>query len=196
MNPSHRFSGLTRMKTKKRRNYRKKKNSAVRVANPRMRKRRSTRRRRRNAGIRPFVAQSNPLILQNPRRSRRRRRNPAPNFKTFFNKSLVYSGGAAIGAGANILALRHIENDWMRNGARLVSALAAGHFLKGDMGAAASGALLYPMFAELALMANLTGGSSNGNGNALPTGVDLNELAADLEAALDEVNANELMYVP
>jgi hypothetical protein len=191
MNPAGKISSFSGAKPKMmnpRRSYRRKRrNSAIRM--PRMNPRR--RKARRNAGITPFVAQRNPLILQNPRRSRRKaRRNPSLNLKGLLNKTLTYTGGAAVGAGANILALRRIENDWLRNGARLATAIAAGMFLKGEMGAAAAGATLYPMFAELALMFNLTGSA------ATPTGVDLHELAADLEAALDEVNDADLMYVP
>jgi hypothetical protein len=197
MNPAGKissFSGAKSNMMNPRRSYRRKsrrkarRNSAVRL--PKFSNPRRKRSRRRNAGITPFV-QRNPLILQNPRRRRRGRRNPTLNFNTILSKTLTYTGGAAVGAGANILALRRIENDWLRNGARLATAIAAGYFMKGEMGAAAAGATLYPMFAELALMFNLTGG-----GTASPTGVDLNELAADLEAALDEVNDNDLMYVP
>jgi len=194
MNPAGRvssFSGAKSNMMNPRRSYRRKRrNSAVRIpkfSNPR---RRSRRAKRRNAGIAPFVSR-NPLILQNPRR-RRRSRNPSLNFKNLFSKTLTYTGGAAIGAGANILALRRIENDWLRNGARLGTAIAAGYFLKGEMGAAAAGATLYPMFAELALMFNLTGDGAEA------TGVDLNELAADLEDALNEVDDedSDIMYVP
>lgn len=159
-------------------------------------KRRRRRRTRRNAGITPFVAsnRSNPLILQNPRRRRRRRRNPTMNLKTFIDKTLTYSGGAAVGAGLNILALRRIENDWVRNGARIAAAVASGMFLKGEMGAAAAGATLYPLFAEVALMTNLVPGAE-------PTEADLHELAADLGAALDDIDLDpefhqSEMYVP
>ena len=157
---------------------------------------RRIRRRRRNAGIAPFVSsrKSNPLILQNPRRRRRRRSNPSMNVKTFINKTLTYSGGAAVGAGLNILALRRIENDWLRNGARIVAAVASGMFLKGEMGAAAAGATLYPLFAEVALMTNLVPATQ-------ATEADLHELAADLEAALDDIDLDpdfhqDEMYVP
>jgi hypothetical protein len=190
MNPSGRISSKRGAAFKMPRKYRRKsrKNSTPRMSNPRKRRRRS---RRRNAGIRPFVAQSNPLILQNPRRRRSRRRNPSLNFKGLLNKGLTYTGGAAVGAAANILVIRRIENDWLRNGLRVAGAVAAGALLKGEMGAAAAGATLYPMFAELAIMFNLTG-APTGDAPMLPTGVDLNELAADLESALNEVSDNQL----
>lgn len=158
---------------------------------------RRKRRRRRNAGITPFVQprNANPLILQNPRRRRKRRTNPKMNLNTIFNKILTYSGGSAIGAGANILAIRRIENDWLRNGTRVAAAVLGGMFLRGEMGAAMAGATLYPLFAEIALMTELVGGGG--------TEADLHELAADLEAALNEIDTEEYeadhpeyMFVP
>jgi hypothetical protein len=107
------------------------------------------------------------------------------NTKGLFNKLLTYSGGSAVGAGLNILALRRIDNDWMRNGARVVAAVMGGMFLKGEMGAAMAGATLYPAFAELALMSGLVPGGAGG------TEADLNELAADLEDVLSGIDLND-----
>ena len=115
---------------------------------------------RSNAGIVPFV--SNPLIMDNPRRrhGRKRRRNPMMNLSTLsvnkvINKSITYGGGAAIGAAVNILGLRRISNDWMRNGARLAVAVVGAALMPGELGASYAGATLYPLMAELALMTKL-----------------------------------------
>lgn len=160
------------------------------IANPRRRHRRSrrrrhtSRRRRRNAGITPFV--SNPLIL-NPRRSfmNRRRRNPGmsmPSLRTATQKVFTYGGGALLGAGANIFAFNKIENDWFRNGARLAGAVFLGPMLKGEMGAAAAGALLYPVAVELAALVGLP----------VETEADLDLLSADLDEVLTDDESEEL----
>jgi hypothetical protein len=147
---------------------------------------------RRNAGITPFV-QPNPLILDNPRRRRRRGGIRNPNFspKSMIQNTLMYGGGAAMGAGLNILALRRIENDWLRNGARIAAAILGGVFIKGTMGAAMAGATLYPTFAELALMTKLITPAAATH----DTDADLQDLAADLQDVLDEISDDEL-YVP
>ncbi len=177
---------------------RRKKRRNVQMAKRRSpRKRVTRRRRRRNAGVTSFVQPraNNPLILQNPRR--RKRRNPAKlNLNTMMTKVLTYSGGSAVGAGINILAIRRIENVWMRNGARVAAAVLGGNFLKGEMGAAMAGATLYPLFAEVALQFNLVPGMEGED-----TEADLEELAADLEAALDDIDLDEQyhdeeLYVP
>jgi hypothetical protein len=187
VNPNPPRKRRKRRKTKKRKVPGMARKRTIRRKRATPKRRRRT--RRRNAGVTAFTGNSrnNPLILQNPRRRRRRRKNPQMNLKTFINKTLTYSGGAAVGAGLNILALRRIENDWARNGARLAAAVASGMFLKGEMGAAAAGATLYPLFAELALMTNLVPASE-------PTEADLHELAADLEAALDDIDLNDSVY--
>lgn len=175
---------------RRRSSKRRAKRRVVAKANPRKRSRRRS--RRRNAGITPFVSQRNPLILSNPRRrtmSRRRRRNPGlPNLKQAATKILQYSGGSAIGAGLNIFLFRNIKNDWLRHGVRILAALGGGMFLSAEMGGAMAGATLYPSFAELALMLGVGGDTS--------TEADLNELAADLEAALQDTEENEPLYVP
>lgn len=141
------------------------------VSNPRKRRRGRRRRTsvvrkgypltvRSNAGIVPFV--SNPLIM-NPRRRgghRRRRRNPMMNLSTLsvnkvVSKSITYGSGAAIGAAVNILGLRRIQNDWMRNGVRLGVAVIGAVLMPGELGAAYAGSTLYPLMAELALMTKL-----------------------------------------
>lgn len=154
-------------------------------------RRRSRRRVRRNAGIAPFV-QRNPLILENPRRYRHRsRRNPLSmsgfSLNRLAKKTLTYGSGSAIGAAVNILALRKIENDYMRNGARILAAFAAGTFMPGDMGAAAAGATLYPLFAELALAFKLVEGP-------MATSADLSDLAADLQDLVDETEDDDSDY--
>jgi hypothetical protein len=115
---------------------------------------------RSNAGIVPFV--SNPLIMDNPRRSRgrRRRKNPLMGLSTlsvnkFVSKTLTYGGGAAIGAGVNILGLRRIKNDWLRNGIRVGVAVIGAAVMPGELGAAYAGSTLYPLFAEVALLTKL-----------------------------------------
>jgi len=180
---------------RRRRVRRSRRRNAALVANPRRRHRRRvrrvTRRSRRNAGIAPFV-QSNPMIM-NPRR-RRRSRNPMGALgrsfspKNFISKSLKYGGGAAIGAGANILLLRKIENTYLRNGLRVAGAVACGALLPSDMGGAAAGATLYPLFAELALMLNLVPAATSDTDE---TEADLQSLAADLQDVLDEVGQDE-----
>lgn len=142
----------------------------------------SRRRRRRNAGVAPFLAQSNPLILENPRRRRRHRRNPDFSIKGMFDKVITTGGGAAIGAAANILALNKIENVWARNGARLAAAVGASILIPSSgMGAAAGGALLYPLMQEIA-MNFLTPADAGGT----EEGID--HLAADLEAMLEDAD--------
>jgi len=151
------------------------------------RKRRASRRRR-NAGIAPFVSRSNPMILSNPRR-RRRNRNPSmPSMKQALMTTLHYGAGSGIGAALNIFVLRHIENDWLRHGVRVLGALGGGMFLPDKMGGAMAGATLYPSLAELAIYAGIGGVPS--------TEADLNELAADLQDALDDDDDSDTMYVP
>jgi len=168
-NPRRRRRRVTRRR--RRRNY------SAAVSNPRRRRRR----RRRNAGIRPFVKKSNPLILQNPRR--RRRRNPKMNIQKVANQLLIYTGGSAIAVGANILAINKIGNMWARNGVRVACAVFAPMFIKGDLGAAFSGAMLYPVIEEMASELNIA-----------PEDADLEMLAADLEQALNEVDYDEYGY--
>ena len=165
----------------------KRRNVVARAVAPKRRRRRA---KRRNAGIAPFVsARRNPLILSNPRRrSSKRRRNPGlPNLKQAATKVLQYSGGSAMGAALNIFLFRNIENPFLRHGARILAALGGGMFLSSEMGGAMAGATLYPSFAELAL--------ALGVGGDISTEADLNELAADLEQALQDAD-EEMMYVP
>ena len=178
-NPRRRRRRTTRRR--RRRNY------SAAVSSMRTNPRRRRRRRRRNAGIRPFVKKSNPLILQNPnnpRRRRRRRSNPKLNLQKVANKILIYTGGSAIAVGANILAINQIENKWARNGVRVAAAVFAPMFIKGDMGAAFSGAMLYPVVEEMAAELNI-----------VPQEADLEALAADLEQALNETDYDEWGYV-
>ncbi len=157
------------------------------AANPRRRRRsyarkrapsrkRTTRRRRRNAGITSFVPQQNPLILSNPRHRRRRRSNPKLNLKRVFDKVLTYGGGGALGYAVNQYGLSMIENDWLRRGAQVLTAVGGSMFLKGELGAAFAGSTMYPLMADIAMYTGLVG---------VPTEADLNELAADLNALQD-----------
>jgi len=141
---------------------------------------------RSNAGIAPFI--QNPLILDNPRRKKsRRRRNPMMNLSSLtmnkvLSKTLTYGGGAAAGAAINILGLRRIQNDWVRNGVRIGAAVIGAALMPGEMGAAYAGATLYPAMAELALLTNLIQPAGT------PTEADLSEISADLEDVLDELD--------
>lgn len=161
-----------------------------RVGNPRRRKsygRRRVYRRRRNAGITPFI-QRNPLILENPRRRRRRNAGgmgTALNLKNVGAKLLAFGGGSAVGTAANIFAINKIDNLWMRNGARLALAVLAPNVVKGDMGAAISGALLYPLWQEVAM--RFLAPSAAAGADATATEADLDALQADLEDVLDEI---------
>ena len=138
------------------------------------------RRRRRNAGITPFVAnpvrrrrrRRNPLILSNPRR--RRRRNPKLNLKGVFNRVLTYGGGGALAYAANQFGLRNIQNDWLRRAAQAGAAVLGSTFLKGEMGAAFAGGMMYPLMGDLALMLGVVSAQD----------YDINALSADLESAL------------
>ena len=169
-NPRRRRRRVTRRR--RRRNY------STAVSNPRRRQRR----RRRNTGIRPFTR--NPLILQNPRRRRRRRSNPKMNIQRVANKLLIYTGGSAVAVGANILAINQIQNRWARNGVRVACSVFAPMFIKGDLGAAFSGAMLYPVIEEMVAELGIA-----------PSEADLPALAADLEQALNEIDYDEYGYV-
>lgn len=176
------------------------KDAMATYSNPRRRKRRRPtatkrrrraapvrrRRRRRNAGITPFVSSSNPLILRNARR--RRRSNPKLSLRSALNGLMYHGGGSALGAAANILALNKIENMWMRNGARIGAAVLSSVLLgpkwKG-MGAATAGALLYPVWQEVALRVLAPA--------AAATEADMDLLSADLTEALSGVNMEDLV---
>jgi len=166
-----------------------------RKSNPK-RRRRSYRRRRHNAGIVPFIQKnprrrsrrySNPLILENPRRRRRRNAGGltgALNFKNVGAKLLAFGGGSAIGTAANIFAINKLDNPWLRNGVRLAVAVIAPNVIKGDMGAAISGSILYPLWQEVAM--RFLAPAAAGGADAA-TEADLDALQADLEDVLDEI---------
>lgn len=150
---------------------------APRFVNPR--RRRVHRRKRRNAGIAPFV--SNPMIL-NPRR---RRRNPGlkmPGVKKILDTSMNAAGGAAIGAAVNVLGLNQIANPWLRNAGRVVAAVVTGMLLPDKLATAAGGAIMYPMATELATMLVPA--------QAAATSADLEDIGADLDDVLDELDAD------
>jgi hypothetical protein len=168
-----------------------------RKSNPKRRRRSYHRRRRSNAGIVPFIQKNprrryyrrrNPLILENPRRRRRRNAGggltSALNLKNVGAKLLAFGGGSAIGTAANIFAINKLDNVWLRNGVRLAVAVIAPNVIKGDMGAAISGSILYPMWQEVA-MRFLAPAAAGGADTA--TEADLDALQADLEDVLDEI---------
>jgi len=181
VNPT--FHRRKRRKTGRRR---KRRNAMLPTAsNPRRHRRRRS--RRRNAGIAPFV--SNPLIMSNPRHRRRRRHSNPLNMFTLKNvvrKGVTYGGGAAIAVGANALAINRIDNFWYRNLTRFGGAIAAGAFMKGDLGAATSGAMLFPLMQEMAAKFLGLGSSVSG------TEADMDMLAADLEDVMDELDDSDL----
>jgi hypothetical protein len=128
--------------------------------------------RRRNAGITPFV--QNPLILDNPRRRRRARRNPS--IKHGVMDFLMIAGGALGGAGLNRLGLSQISNIYVRNAVRIGAAGALAFFGgKSPLTAAAAGATLAPMLIDIELELSST---------AAPT-KNPRELAAELSALLE-----------
>jgi len=168
-----------------------------RKSNPK-RRRRSYRRRRHNAGIVPFIQKNprrrsrryaNPLILENPRRRRRRNAgsmslSSALNLRNVGAKLLAFGGGSAIGTAANIFAINKLDNVWLRNGVRLAVAVIAPNVIKGDMGAAISGSILYPLWQEVAM--RFLAPAAAGGADAA-TEADLDALQADLEDVLDEI---------
>lgn len=168
-----------------RRRRRHRRRPTSRHAAPR-RRRRTYRRRRRNAGIAPFVSQQNPLILSNPRRRRARRRNPKLNLKHIMQNLLTYVGGGALGYGVNQFGLSQIPNDWLRRGAQAGTAVVGAYFMRGELGAAFAGATMYPLIADLAMFTGLV---------AVPTSAELDELSADLEAALEADLGDDELYI-
>lgn len=177
---------VRRKRRKKHGNPRRRRRNALRTFyNPRS--------RRRNAGIAPFI-QRNPLILENPRR--RRRSNPGGlgglfNFKSVGAKLLNYGGGSAIGTAANIFAINKIENVWMRNGLRVVAAILAPNLIKGDMGTAMAGSLLYPMWQEVALRFLTPASDTSSTTTTTATEAELDALSADLSDVLDEIASGQ-----
>lgn len=167
-------------------------------SNPRRRRRRNyamahRRVRRRNAGIASFI-QKNPLILENPRR-RRRHHNPGLgglfNFKSVGAKLLNYGGGSAIGTAANIFGINKVTNVWLRNGLRVVAAILAPNLVKGDMGTAMAGSLLYPMWQEVALNFLAPASDTSSTTTTTATEAELDALSADLSDVLDEIASGQ-----
>ncbi len=127
---------------------------------------------RRNAGIAPFV--QNPLIMDNPRRRHRRRRNPS--MKQGLSELMMILGGALGGAGLNRIGISHISNFYARNAAR-VGAAGALAYLGGrnPLTAAAAGATLAPMLADIEMQM----------ASSAPASKNPRELAAELSALLE-----------
>ncbi len=173
MNPRRRKKSKGRRRRHKRSSYRA----------PRRSHRRS---RRRNAGITPFI-QSNPLILSNPRRRRRHRRNPGmPSMNKMLSTLLTGGGGAATALTLNTVALNKIANPWVRRAAQAGAAIAGGALIATKsqaMAHAYSGAQLYPLIQDLA--ADLLG---IGGMAAAATEADIDALAADLEDVMDDMD--------
>jgi hypothetical protein len=125
------------------------------------------------------------MILSNPRR-RRRRRNPSAALLSDLGFIL---GGAVGGAALNRLAFGALENFYVRNGARIVSAgLLAYLGGRNNFTAAAAGATLAPLVPELEVMLSAPAAAKK-NPRELAA-----ELSALLEADLgdDEVSDDEL----
>jgi hypothetical protein len=177
VNPTSRKK--TRRKAKRRRSR------PVAKARP-VRRRKSSRRRRRNSGIAPFVQNPglrvNPLRV-NPRRRRKARRNPEFKLKPMLMNLGMMLAGSGTGAGINLLALRRIENVWFRNGLRFALAAASSAGLQNTFGGATAGAIMYPSYAELALTLDLLGEGTT-------TEADLEELSADLEDVMEEIDVD------
>lgn len=154
---------------------------------------------RRNAGITPFV--QNPLILSNPAKRRRRRRNPIsmgmPSMAQLFHGALSSGGGAAMALALNTVALNRIESKWGRRGAQLAAASFGGAFLTGlspKLAAAFSAAQMYPLMMDLSMeyLSLSPAQVAAGAAGATAKEADLEALAADLEDVLDEMNDGEL----
>jgi len=131
-----------------------------------------------------FTRRQNPLILSNPRR--RRRRNPSLNIKQLAKNTAIYFGGGAVGYAINQFGLSQIQNDWVRRGSQIVLATVGGAWLKGSFGAAFAGATMYPLIADLAMYTGLV---------AVPTADELDELSADLSAALEADLGDDELYI-
>lgn len=143
--------------------------------------------RRHNAGITSFV--SNPKHIINPRRRRRVKRNPIPNFGTMVKNTGFVALGSLGGYGLNRLGLSMIPNFYIRNGARILGS-AAMAALGGNhpLGASAAGAALSPLYAEIELKL-----SELGSGTITPTKTQ--QVAADLAAQL-EADLEDDIYNP
>jgi len=125
---------------------------------------------RRNSGITPFV--SNPMILSNPRRRHRRRRNPSQHL---MGDLMYIMGGTIGGAALNRLAFNHMNNFYVRNGARVASAALLAYLGgRNPLTAAAAGATLAPLVPDVEM---LLGG--------LAPKKNPKELAAELSALLE-----------
>ena len=182
----------------------------IALANPR----RKHRAKRRNAGISSFI-QRNPLILENPRRRRRhgkrrnpivrhkrrsRRSNPGINFslKGLTTAAIELGGGAAIGFIADRYVVSAIPVTTqsattaviLRTAIRLgVGVLAMKFLKKGDMGAAAAGAVLYPAMQDLAAQF-MPGTVSPVQGFSADLAADLSADLSDMEEILDDMQVD------
>ena len=141
--------------------------------------------RMRNAGIAPFM--QNPLILSNPRQ-RRRRSNPSlPSMKSSLSGLVSGMGGAAIALAVNAVAINRIDNAWFRRAAQAAVAGAGGAMIGSKspkLGAAVTGAMMYPLLQDLA--ADLLGIGVGAGVTAKEA--DIEALAADLEDVLDDMD--------
>jgi hypothetical protein len=80
--------------------------------------------------------------------------------------------------------LRRIENVWLRNGARVVLAAAAGALFQNTFGGATGGAMLYPLMTEIAIQTNMLG-------EPTATEADIEEISADIEDLLDDDDSDD-----
>jgi hypothetical protein len=134
---------------------------------------------RRNAGITPFVA--NPMILSNPRRRRRHRRNPSG---AMLNDLAYIFGGAVGGAALNRLAFNHVNHFYVRNGARIAAAAVLAYIGgRNPLTAAAAGATLAPLIPDVEMMLGSSAPKKNPR-----------ELAAELSAMLEaDLSSDEVI---
>lgn len=175
----------------------KRRNVSLVVPNPKRRSRKIS--RRRNAGINSFI-QRNPLILENPRRRSRRhgirRRNPGFVNPTFNIKGITrslmsYGGGSALGFAVDQFVIKKLPITgehaiYIRTAARLGAAMLAARYAKGELGAAAAGAVMYPAIQEL--YEKFAGASASGDDYEA-------DLMADLSDMEDLIDTDDDMQV-
>jgi len=145
---------------------------------------------RRNAGLSPFL-QQNPLILSNPKRRRRARKNPIgiPSMKSVLDTLMSAGGGAGLALVVNTVGTSKIQNAWYRRAAQFAAAVIGGQLVSSSassaMGSAFTGAMMYPLAQDVAADLLAFG---VGAGAATAKEADLDALAADLEDVLDDMD--------
>ena len=153
------------------------------------------RRTRRNVPM-PVVYNSrgNPLILENPPRRaparRRRRSNPRMTLRGAMEGGLWVGGGSLAGTMLNVYALNSVEDMWIRNGARIATAVASTYAKNRFFGGALAGAALYPFWQEMFAM--ILGPEAVGTEDMDVLNDGLGQLEADLNEQLDELNREDV----